>query len=871
MSGFIKHFSEISRNDIDEVGGKGANLGELVCKGFPVPPGFVISAEAYAHVFQTIKRSHELDNFKNVPLDEHERHCSTIRSQIIQSDISQELADAIRAAHHQLVQQRGSPIVCAVRSSATAEDLQAASFAGQHDTYYYVAERDLLPMIKYCWASLWNPEAVSYREARGVEHAQVLMAVVVQEMIQAEVSGIVFTANPVTGARNELIIEASWGMGAAIVDGRVTPDRYIIERNGLTLREKRIAEKRVMVPACLKEAGRGRLEEVPHGMRQRETLAPDLLKTVAEWAVKSEEHFGSPQDVEWAITDGQVYILQSRPITIMGRTEIGGEVQGQYVLFKPAVENLTEPLTPVTADVLAMFFAPAIQFIRGWAYLNLKCVRPMLPFKLSDADLVNLLYSGSATHIPVTRLALLKLPLLLLAGIYAYFTFGVVFARTRNMPDGFMESFRKLCRMVAENPSCGPVETICRLWFLPKLFDPIGNMPLFVNFSAAQYIMLIALLKMLVRCWIPDLRADAETLLCSGLEGVLSAEMGHDIWALASEANRHQRVRELFLEYPPEQVLSKLRTEPETKEFLVRLQRFWAKNGHRALKELELQSVRWEENPTQVMGMIRNYLLVESERVEPGQKLTQSRIELEAEIRRKLEKYPFERPLRLRWRLIRWLAQQAKYFAKLRENSRFYHIGAFYILRKKLLKIETELLDQGKLKCQGDIFFLKLHEIASLQTGQLGWSDVEDLIHKRRLEHVRCSKMTPPKTIGFNVPEKSGQDDVSGADGMILRGQSASPGSYEGIAHVILDPSIDAELKPGEILVAPYTDPAWTPLFLTAGAAVVEVGSYLSHAGTIAREYGMPCVVDVAECTKRIQTGVRLNVDGDRGIVRILS
>jgi len=260
----------------------------------------------------------------------------------------------------------------------------------------------------------------------------------------------------------------------------------------------------------------------------------------------------------------------------MGREEIGGEVQGQYVLFKPAVENLTEPLTPVTADVLAMFFAPAIQFIRGWAYLNLKYVRPMLPFKLSDEDLVNQLYLGSAAHIPVTRLALLKLPLLLLAGIYAYFTFGVVFARTRNMPDNFMENFRKLCRTVAENPACGPIETIHRLWFLPQLFDQIGNMPLFVNFSAAQYILLLTLLKMF---------------------------------------DRHQSVRERFLEYPPEQVLSKLRTEPEAKGFLAHLDRFLAQNGHRALKELELQSVRWEENPTQVVGMIRNYISPNSGRI----------------------------------------------------------------------------------------------------------------------------------------------------------------------------------------------------------------------------------------------------------------
>lgn len=870
MHGFIKYLSEINRNDVDEVGGKGANLGELVRKKFPVPPGFVVSAEAYAYVFRAITHRYELDNLKNTPLADHEKYCAPIRSKIIQADIPQEMAEAILGAHKQLAQKRKYPIVCAVRSSATSEDLKEASFAGQHETYYYVDEQHLLQMIKYCWASLWKPEAFSYRQARGIDHAEVFMAVVVQEMIQSEVSGITFTANPVTGSENEMIIEASWGMGAAIVDGRVTPDRYIIERKGLTLREKRIAEKRFMVPACLKEAGKGRLEEVPHGMRQRETLSPDLMRTVAEWALKSEKHFGSPQDLEWAITDGQFYILQSRPITIMGHEKIGQDVKGQYVLFKPAVENLTEPLTPLTADLLALFFSPWIQFIQGWGYLNLKYVRLILPFKLSDEDLANQLYLSSGARIPVTKLSLLKLPFLLLLSIYVYFSLGVIFARTRNMPDDFMESYRKLCRNVAENPSYGPTDTIHRLWFLPKLCDRIGNMPLFVNFSAARYMILMNMVKMLVRHWIPDVRDHAETLLCSGLEGVLSTEMGQDIWALAREAHHHKRVRALFLKYKLEKLLPRLRTEPDAEEFLEHLNRFLAKNGHRALKELELQSVRWEENPTQVLGMIRNYLLVESDLTEHGKTVTQSRIDLEAEIHRKLEKYLFERSLRLRWRLIRFITKRTKYLAKLRENSRFYHIIAFSIVRKKLLKIETELKHQGKLKCQDDIFFLNLHEIAGMQAGQLGWSDVEERIHKRRLEHVRFSKMVPLKTIGIDLAEKQPRDELSREDGTVIRGQSASPGIYEGVAHVILNPSIDTDLKPGEILVAPYTDPAWTPLFLTAGAAVVEVGSYLSHAGTVAREYGMPCVVDVAECTTRIQTGNRLKVDADHGIVQIL-
>ena len=178
---------------------------------------------------------------------------------------------------------------------------------------------------------------------------------------------------------------------------------------------------------------------------------------------------------------------------------------------------------------------------------------------------------------------------------------------------------------------------------------------------------------------------------------------------------------------------------------------------------------------------------------------------------------------------------------------------------------------EGRLKCRDDIFYLDCAEVEQLARGERGWSDVEERIAERRREYVRFSKVTPPKTVGLAPPPPSADEARDAGDAAVLRGQTASPGRCEGLARVILDPAVDAELRPGEVLVAPYTDPAWTPLFLTAGAAVVEVGSFLSHAGTVAREYGLPCVVDVPDCTARIRTGDRLLVDGDTGTVRVLA
>jgi len=207
----------------------------------------------------------------------------------------------------------------------------------------------------------------------------------------------------------------------------------------------------------------------------------------------------------------------------------------------------------------------------------------------------------------------------------------------------------------------------------------------------------------------------------------------------------------------------------------------------------------------------------------------------------------------------------------MRENSRFYWIMAAYITRKKILRLETRLIAQGTLRCRDDIFYLECAEVEDLERGALGWTDVEERIAERRREHVRLSKITPPRTIGLTLPPRPAAEGADAGDAALLRGQTASPGRCEGTARVILDPAVDVELRPGEVLVAPYTDPAWTPLFLTAGAAVVEVGSFLSHAGTVAREYGLPCVVDVDGCTTRLRTGDRLLVDGDAGTVRVLA
>lgn len=864
----IKKLSEISKTDVAIAGGKGANLGELLGKGFPVPPGFVVTAAAYRDFLQTIPIGDEIRKLTVSSQSQGNIICESIQDKIKKTELNSNLKDEILTAHRQLAEHRGDPLVCVVRSSATAEDSGEASFAGQHKTYYYVDEANLLTMIKHCWASLWSPEAVSYRATQGIDHITVFMAVVVQEMILSEISGITFTVNPVTGSKEEIVIEASWGMGAAIVDGRVSPDRFTIDRSQLKLMKKHIADKRFMVSPAPTIEKEERLIEVPHDLRKQETLTIDQVKAIAKWAIRSEAHFGCPQDVEWAISGGQFYMLQSRPVTVMGHEDIGKGIRGRYVLFKPIIENFTDPLTPLTADMVIRALPPGFRVIKGWVYADLKIFNKLVPLKLSDKDLADLLYLGANIQSMKLRPSLTKLPFFLGFALFFYLKVGVLFARIRRMPDDFMEIYRQLCQKVEADINLTPHDAFLRIWSRPKILDPIGYHVLTANLFSVRHMVGSGILERLLQQWLPDLRKDASALLSSGIEGVLSAEIGRGIWALAQTAKASPRVCELLLKHKPDKALADIRSEPSAKDFLAQLECFLAKNGHRGLKEIEIKSPRWEEDPSPVLGMIRNNLTIESDPMAYYHKTSCLRVDIETEIHKGLEKYPLEQLLHIRWRLLRYLIKEIRYAAKLRENSRFYHIMAFYVCRKKILKIESDFIRQGKLKCKDDIFYLYLDEMAQMQQGHLDWQAVEKRIRERRIEHIRLFKTIPPKAIGVTISEKPSTDRKKGN---VLHGQSASPGSYEGVAHVILDPLLDMELKPGEVLVAPYTDPAWTPLFLTAGAAVVEVGSYLSHAGTIAREYGMPCVVDVPNCTERIQTGFRVRVDGNSGWVHILT
>jgi phosphohistidine swiveling domain-containing protein len=843
----VVSLDQVNRDQVAVAGGKGANLGELIQQGFPVPPGFVVTAAAYSGFVS------DWDLTSQTP--------QQIQLQILAQPIDPDLGAELQAHHSKLAKKIHREFVYAVRSSATAEDLGDASFAGQHDTYYYVTADRLPEMVKQCWSSLWSEAACSYRESHGIAHHEVNMAVVVQLMVESDISGITFTANPISGNTDEILTEASWGMGAAIVDGRVSPDQYIFSRERNLITSKRIADKKFMVPATLQESG-SRLMAVPAPLRRKETLSQSQVNTLIGWALQSHAYFGNPQDLEWAFHGEEFYILQSRPITTLRQT--GDEIpDGEFVLFKPIAENFTDPLLPLSQDILQRIF-PMMKIIRGRVYMNIAHIKPLLPFKMDSQQIAKVAYlSGALEQRPA--LSISKLIGLGLIGYLNYLLMGVFYYRTAKMPDDFMDSFKQLFNDIVDDDKVDAPGAMEKLFFRPNFFEPVGNMVFLVNLSAPRYMVLMGLLGKLLKYWMPDLRDDAASYLTSGTEGILSTDMGRHIWFLAEQARLSPVVVDIIRGNESHHALDMLHNEFGAKPFMLELDKFLAVHGHRTLKEFELNSVRWDEDPAPIIAMLSNYLQSDADPTRTEHRVKDERVRFTSEIRNLLAGKFLEPSFAWRWKIIDTLCQQAKYYIRLRENSRFFHIMGFYAVRKKVLKIETELLQQGQLKCKDDIFYLDWKEIQNLQDSKLNWFEVEDRIRSRRMDFIRLSKMAPPKTFGVPIEE-----DARGGETNQILGQGASPGECEGIARVIMDPAIDATVLPGEILVAPYTDPAWTPLFLTASAAVVEVGSYLSHAGTIAREYGLPCVVDAENCTTRLKTGDRIRVNGSDGTVVLL-
>ena len=832
--------SAAAQLDVEQVGAKAATLANLA--QHVVPEGFVVCSDAFVAHFA--KHGVDLRNDSSTAPDD-----ATL-ARLRQIPLDRELTEEIRAAFATLPTTDGRPPTCVVRSSAVGEDGAAASFAGQHATYYYVSHADVEQRIVDCWLSCWSHEARSYR-LRFDEGVAIRMAVIVQLMVPAEISGVTFTRDPTGRHRDSIVVESCWGLGAALVDGRVTPDSYVVRRSDHAVVERRIGSKRFKVAEDLLDPAGTRLQSVPRHLQRVATLSDRLLKDVVDLADACERQLGAPQDVEWAYANGTLYLLQSRPITAYAPASAPPD--GRWVVFKPVLENFTDALTPLSVDILRRVLPPFGRFIDGRYYLDFDAIRNSVPLRATDAELVDLaLLKTERNRYTVHWPRLFKVAAATLA---AYVGGGILWVRSRHVPLATLDEFRARCATVLNNSAVNPIETLRELLVGPGPFAVASQFPFQVNVSAVRYFFLLDALRALTRRFAPVFDLAQIAPLCAGTHEMISTQLIDDVREMALVAERTPAIRQLLQSDRIEELPNQLAVHPDGTAFVASLEAFIARYGHRGTREIELAAPRWQEDPTPLFVMIRNLL----------REGFTDRLADQARARREKADAALEAAVRSRTvrAIARWLAGRIRYYATLRENTRHYTMLAFATVRRKVLQLEQQLVESGLLRSD-DVFYLTWDEIRAIDTAAPDKSGLQALIRQRRLTHARRNRTQPPLTINvdYRPPKRA-----SG----VLTGQCASPGIVEGTVRLVLDPATDGEIKNGEILVAPYTDPAWTPLFLGAAAVVVETGSYLSHAGTIARELGIPCLVDVTGVMAALRNGQRICVDATQGKAFLLA
>ena len=885
-SGLILPFTAIDRSALAVAGGKAANLGELVRAGFPVPAGFCVTTAAYDLVASNAGLEPTLDALAGTQPEDTARLAelaTEARFHLSDASVPDVLGRAIAEAYGELGD--GEPV--AVRSSATAEDLPQASFAGQQDTYLNViGVESLLDAVRSCWASLWTDRAVSYRATNGIDPHGVRLAVVVQRMADASVAGVLFTANPVTGKRRQAVIDASPGLGEAVVSGMVNPDHFVANTATGEIVERRLGDKRVAITAG---SGSGTERVELASGEAGASLSDDQVLALAKLGARVEEHYGAPQDTEWAIDhDRGLWLLQARPITTLFPLPADAPTDDEdlrvYFSFNVA-QGVYGPLTPmgiqafrlITSSVATFSGHPPHNPYKGAGFFIESAGRMFLDItSVLRSEQGRRLFEGfmrnmEARTVPIVRqlendprLATVptdRWPILR--------TLLLAFARGRtplHVAEALARPERaraRAARVVSEFRAAGEMspgaDATVRLVTAERLLrdgpaEILPNVPpVFAAGLAAN-----ALAGKLLG----DLATDEEKRVAMrALPHNPTTEMDLALWSLASEARADPDSAGALGETPPGRLAEKYRGGSLPPKLQTSLADFLRLYGHRGVAEIDLGLPRWSEDPTYIMGVLANYLRLDDPQAAADvqfARATREAEEMVAELTRRAASKG-----RLRGVLVRFLLGRARELSGLREMPKFCIVLLMTRVRELLWPVGEELTEAGRLESAGDIFFITVPEAWVAVAGE----DFRATVRERRAvyEQETGRRHVPRLLLSDGTEPTAGTHDATAEDG-VLRGTPASGGVVTQKARVILEPA-GASLEPGEILVAPSTDPGWTPLFLTAGGLVMEMGGPMSHGAIVAREYGIPAVVGVPDATERIKTGQQITVDGTAGEV----
>ncbi len=819
--GFIRGFEELGRGDVDVAGGKGANLGELTRAGFPVPPGFVVTTGAYRE-FVTANGIADEVAASDDPL-----------GLFAEGKIPDAMAAELLAAHAAL----GADAV-AVRSSATAEDLAEASFAGQQDTFLHVVGVDaLLVAVRDCWASLWTDRAVVYRARQGIDPATVALAVVVQRMVDADAAGVLFTANPTNGRRDESVVSAAWGLGESVVSGSVTTDDVVVDRAG-RVRSRATADKAVMTVTLVSGTEE---RPVPASRRTAAVLDDAAAVELAALGTRIEAHFGAPQDIEWARAGSEFWIVQSRPITALPEPE--AEPPTDWTVPDPTamyvrasiVEQLPDPLTPLFADLIDGAVTRSVQKLMA-EFISEGVIR--------DGDIGLPTINGYAYYC-YTRAGMIRITLRSPAAFKVLTTTGEHSGLLR-----WKERSHPLYVGIVDAWKDRPLDGLTDAELLAGVVE-------LLDAGAEYYTAVQAIIPLAASSEVAFTQFYERLVRRAGDPPAATFLLGFDSMPILAEKSLYDLAT--WVRTRPELTAALLdgadaAAWPEWEQrFRAHLDRF----GH-TIYNLDFANAVPADDPAPLLDTLRFYLRGGgADPYERQRRSVQRREDATAEVLGRLD------PLRRNGflRLLRW----AQGVAPVREDA-LGDIGlAWPQLRRMLRELGSRLATAGVIAAPDEVFWLRRDEILNHTAGDL---------EGRRMLWRGQRRVTPPQLLPkgsvWRVLESFLPAETQEQTGSVLKGTGASAGQVTATARVLAGPEDFGRMQPGDVLVASITTPAWTTLFAMASAVVTDIGGPLSHSSIVAREYGIPAVLGTAVATRRITDGERIHVDGDAGTVTLL-
>ncbi len=886
---YIKSLAELRPDNLPLAGGKGANLGALIQAGLPVPPGFCVTTPAYRTFVEVNRLETEIRQILAATrMDDPaslEAASDSIRACFQHREMPPALAAEICQAYANL---HNPPGPVAVRSSATAEDLPDLSFAGQQDTYLNIlGEAALLDAVVRCWASLWTARAIGYRARNQISHAEVALAVVVQQMVQSEAAGVLFTANPLTGKRSQTLIDATLGLGEALVSGQVEPDHYVVDSLGEQILGKTLGAKALSIQG---QAGGGTVT-IHHAAADRQALPDEQILALARFGQQAQAHFGSPQDMEWAWAGGRLYVVQSRPVTSLYPLPVDMAEQPLETLFSFGVwQGMLDPYTPLGQDMFsvlisgmgqlfgqkisprqqrAIFSAGERLFVNLTGLLSNSIGRQVVTIFIDAIDPV----SGAilAELLKEARFGTqtsrsLKGRLRLLRGV-APLVGNVLFnllwpARGRTRLEGQLDA-----ALAEAQGDCDAAQNLVEL--IEAIESGSAKMPpqmlprLVACIAAGQAPYQIMLRRSSELPNIQELLME----LARSLPHNVTTQMDLALWRTAQAICAGANAADHFSTTEVDRLVTEYRTQKLPIAAQAAMQDFLSTYGMRGVGEIDLGRPRWREDPSGLFQALKSYLQIDPA-LSPEAVFQQGAAKIQP-VQAQLEQAFSQAPkgIRIPPRLVRMLVKRYRELGGLRETPKFFVVRLLGIYRQALLAAGQNLLQAGRLTRAEDVFFLHLWELKAL--GNREAQDWQALIAERRAAYARELRrrriprlMLSDGTAFYDAPSSADAANT-------LCGAPVSAGVVEGVVRVVFDPH-GVQLIPGEILVCPATDPAWTPLFLAAGGLVMEVGGMMTHGSVVAREYGIPAVVGVSQATTRLKDGQRVRVDGSRGVVTVL-